>query len=408
MTSSDDEMPMSLDDVFEVENHLPAAGTFVPEAMQLHTGSGATLPIKPLNLGASPGEAAKWLGLKHGRFVGASKYVRAAFIDRKTAAPKQLNQYPKALPASLDYGIKNEYKGFQAYCELMGVPLAQAKYQPGFRKYGPATHELSFLGAAPDALIGNDGLLEIKCPYSLRDDPDTQVHVKDEWLLQAYLQMEAYGRSWCDIIVWHPEYLWLWHVTRDDVEHHEEYKLWRMKRSADGLLAQMPTVLEKQTFFHTAFSELKKFDPAYEGDLSSDMATVDRMNVEWKRWKELCVMRPKLFGGDFHRFEMACTYNEPRTDPKRGVDGLIDRFSNPMQANDPKLKQAWLAVRWTGVPMKEYYVYEEGGPPPPRGGFIRAEYYTYITKDEFKAQADQMLKEGVSIYSKATLMDPRV
>lgn len=56
-------------------------------------------------------------------------------------------------------------------------------------------------GASPDGLVGDDGLLEIKCP-------NTSTHVdflrtkkpKREYVLQMHGQMLCTGRSWCDFL----------------------------------------------------------------------------------------------------------------------------------------------------------------------------------------------------------------
>ncbi len=71
---------------------------------------------------------------------------------------------------------------------------------------GFVTDNENTVGASPDRLIGEDGLLEIKCPQ-----PQTQV----EYLLTGSLgknykpqlqsQLMVTGRKWADICAWHPE-----------------------------------------------------------------------------------------------------------------------------------------------------------------------------------------------------------
>ena len=59
----------------------------------------------------------------------------------------------------------------------------------------------SGFGASPDGLVGEDGLIEIKCP-------NTATHVeflksgkpKREYILQMYGQMLCTGRKWCDFV----------------------------------------------------------------------------------------------------------------------------------------------------------------------------------------------------------------
>jgi putative phage-type endonuclease len=49
-----------------------------------------------------------------------------------------------------------------------------------------------WLGASPDGYVGDDGLVEIKCPRAFRDLPP-QAH-----LAQIQGQLEVTGRAWCD------------------------------------------------------------------------------------------------------------------------------------------------------------------------------------------------------------------
>jgi len=63
-------------------------------------------------------------------------------------------------------------------------------------------------GASPDGLVGEDGLLEIKCPYRLRKDGDENSHrsinVQPHYYAQMQLQMAVTGRNWCDFYQWSP------------------------------------------------------------------------------------------------------------------------------------------------------------------------------------------------------------
>ncbi len=60
-------------------------------------------------------------------------------------------------------------------------------------------------GASPDGLVGNDGLVEIKCPNSathiatLRGEP-----IPDKYIKQMQWQMACTGRKWCDFASFDP------------------------------------------------------------------------------------------------------------------------------------------------------------------------------------------------------------
>ncbi|MBF0786168.1 exonuclease [Muribacter muris] len=60
---------------------------------------------------------------------------------------------------------------------------------------------IDFAGASPDGLVGNDGLIEIKCP-------NTATHIEtlrtkqpsDRYYKQMQWQMAVTGRKWCDFV----------------------------------------------------------------------------------------------------------------------------------------------------------------------------------------------------------------
>lgn len=56
-----------------------------------------------------------------------------------------------------------------------------------------------FLAATPDGFVGDDGLVEVKCPFRARY---THWSEKPEYEAQIRLQLECTGRKWCDFVVW--------------------------------------------------------------------------------------------------------------------------------------------------------------------------------------------------------------
>ncbi len=62
------------------------------------------------------------------------------------------------------------------------------------------------VGASPDRLVGDDGLLEIKCPmlkgfmaYQVMDEPER------EHISQIQGQLFVTGRKWCDLMIYNPD-----------------------------------------------------------------------------------------------------------------------------------------------------------------------------------------------------------
>ena len=85
--------------------------------------------------------------------------------------------------------------------------------QTGFHTMG------DWLGASPDGLVGADGVIEIKCPYSLRDSPEPEFKTALEqphYYAQMQIEMLCTDRKWCDFYQWSPNGSKLERVTRDE------------------------------------------------------------------------------------------------------------------------------------------------------------------------------------------------
>jgi len=99
--------------------------------------------------------------------------------------------------AAMQWGIDNE-------------PIARAMYEiktgADVEQVGFVDHpSIAMTGASPDGRVGNDGMLEIKCPntathieYLLAGVAPTEYHNQMLW------QMECDGRDWCDFVSFDP------------------------------------------------------------------------------------------------------------------------------------------------------------------------------------------------------------
>jgi hypothetical protein len=60
-------------------------------------------------------------------------------------------------------------------------------------------------GASPDGLVGDDGLIEIKCPNTATMiDVLLTGNVASKYYTQMQFQMACTGRQWCDYVVFDP------------------------------------------------------------------------------------------------------------------------------------------------------------------------------------------------------------
>tara|TARA_Y100000389_G_scaffold127723_1_gene125048 strand:- start:319 stop:1794 length:1476 start_codon:yes stop_codon:yes gene_type:complete len=341
-------------------------------------------------LGSSEKEVSKWLGFNSGRFYGASNNARAAFIDAKA---NRIWSEPtgKGMPASLAYGITNERKAVDAYRAFQAYDETHWTYQPGFKTYNPTGNTAAgtisgpFFGAAPDALIGTAGLLEVKCPYSLRDDPDDNVYLKDEWILQALGQIYAYDRQWCDIMVWHPDFIWLWRILRDDKKWHASDPDGcgkAVKRDRDGeAIASPNNDAHRLTFMEAAWPEIEKF-VVEPGSMGSDHDTILRMNQEWRVFKSNAVLKLDVF-----KEWQPAWYARPsdRVDPTRDLKGIVDRFANPLSKNESRPiydMGIFLNVHFHNIPENGEF-WTHGDDERTMGGYITRQYWRYVPEKAF-------------------------
>ena len=95
-------------------------------------------------------------------------------------------------------------------CGTDQEPFARAAYEAA---QGVMVEEVGFMshptiemaGASPDGLVGEDGMVEIKCPNSagMIEALLTQ-KVPAKYFAQMQLQMACAGRQWCDYVVFDP------------------------------------------------------------------------------------------------------------------------------------------------------------------------------------------------------------
>lgn len=99
--------------------------------------------------------------------------------------------------AAMQWGIDHEDDARTAYEVHTGNLVELTGFIPH--------PEVKYLGASPDGLIDDDGILEIKCP-----NPATHISylrggvVPEEYRPQVLLQLVVTGRKWCDFVSYDP------------------------------------------------------------------------------------------------------------------------------------------------------------------------------------------------------------
>jgi putative phage-type endonuclease len=75
-----------------------------------------------------------------------------------------------------------------------------------------------WIGASPDGLVGDDGLIEIKCPaFHTHIDYLIKKKVPADYYCQMQGQLFVTGRRWCDFVSYHPGLpMFISRVERDE------------------------------------------------------------------------------------------------------------------------------------------------------------------------------------------------
>ena len=95
--------------------------------------------------------------------------------------------------AAMQHGIETEAYARAAYEALRDVLVDEV----GFVSH--PTIEMS--GASPDGLVGEDGLIEIKCPNTATHiETLLSESVPNKYYTQMQFQLACTGRKWCDFV----------------------------------------------------------------------------------------------------------------------------------------------------------------------------------------------------------------
>lgn len=146
---------------------------------------------------------------KSGYSASRENYLAQLVVERFTGTVAE--SYSNA---AMQWGTDQEPFARAAYEHATGVLVEEC----GFVLHP----EISESGASPDGLVGDDGLIEIKCPSTatMIDQLLTET-VPGKYITQMQWQMACTGRAWCDYVCFDPRMpeglqLWIRRVDRDD------------------------------------------------------------------------------------------------------------------------------------------------------------------------------------------------
>jgi len=177
---------------------------------------------------------------KSGYGASRKNYMAELLVQRLTGEPTE-----HFVSKDMQWGIEHEDEARAAYEEYSGVFVRQV----GFI----AHPTIPMAGASPDGLVGEDGLVEIKCPNTATHVDTLTVGAPDtRYFKQMQCQMECTGRGWCDFVSYDPRMphgldLFVVRVNRDEAflaEAREEVK--RFLAELDEMEAKLRVIAEKR------------------------------------------------------------------------------------------------------------------------------------------------------------------
>ena len=129
---------------------------------------------------------------KSGYSTSRANYAAELACERLTGIPAE-----SYLSPAMAWGIEKEPEARRLYAFEQDVAVEPA----GFLDHPT----LAMAGASPDGFVGDDGLVELKCPI-------TATHIATllggtipaKYVTQMQWQMAVTGRSWCDFVSYDP------------------------------------------------------------------------------------------------------------------------------------------------------------------------------------------------------------
>ena len=149
-------------------------------------------------------------------FVLKAKRVTPSLIKRL------LGEYDLSGVKAIAWGVTNEKEGVKAFSEMTGLTATDTWL-----------HSSGVLGTSPDGLVGTEGVLEVKCPYSERNSTISEVASKNSFCLkisngvfllkqdhvywhQVQGQLFLTNREICYFVVWTTKEAVCIHIYRDE------------------------------------------------------------------------------------------------------------------------------------------------------------------------------------------------
>ena len=129
---------------------------------------------------------------KSGYSASRANYAAQLIAERLTGTPAE-----SFTNAAMQHGTETEPEARCAYEFYQGATVEQVAFVPH--------PKIDQAGCSPDGLVGDDGLVEIKCPQTATHlETLLGQAVPAKYETQMQFQMACTGRAWCDFVSYDP------------------------------------------------------------------------------------------------------------------------------------------------------------------------------------------------------------
>jgi putative phage-type endonuclease len=146
---------------------------------------------------------------KSGYGASRANYAAQLIAERLTGQPAE-----SYVNAAMQHGTDTEPEARNAYCFYSGWDVQEVAF---------VQHPtIADAGCSPDGLVGDDGMIEVKCPMTAGHlDTLLGQAVPAKYIDQMQFQMACCGRQWVDFVSYDPRLpenmrLFVRRVMRDD------------------------------------------------------------------------------------------------------------------------------------------------------------------------------------------------
>jgi putative phage-type endonuclease len=150
----------------------------------------------------------EWFKIRCGK-VTASRVSDIIAKTKSGWGASRANYMGQLIAERLTALVEDGYSNFNMQWGIDHEAEARTAYEfyqnENVQEIGFVKHQKLESGASPDGLVGDDGLIEIKCPNT-----STQIQtlldqkIPRKYETQMLWQMECTGRKWCDFVSFDP------------------------------------------------------------------------------------------------------------------------------------------------------------------------------------------------------------